>query len=342
MLLYTLALFVFYVGLEKDRPLYFLAFFILAYLAISERMIALLIVPVIVSYPLVLRLLPFERPPGFRIRNILLMITPVIFLILLDVFLFMTSRQSILLAIADELVKTFFGGSIENPFTQAVFIVFETGVGLVAVAFFSGLYLISQRSRPGLMLFLGACVPLILVILATPFMFTEERYAFVTLPCWIILGAVGVNEFLKRARNYELFLAIGILAILLGEAAVGDMMYFRVNNGNRRDWKGAYDLVEERSREEDLIVSTYSELGDYYLDREIISWRETNIDAILNQDERVWFVLIPEMAYAWNSLDFLTWVSDNSELVDIKYLRRPDKTELYIYLYDPSRNFVNN
>jgi hypothetical protein len=232
----------------------------------------------------------------------------------------------------------FFGNSIENPFGQAVFIVFEIGIPLVILSFFSGIYLLLQKSRAGLFFFLGAVVPFALVILVTPFMFTEERYVFETLPSWLILGAIAVKELFTQAKNYGKLLTIGILVLLLADAAGANLMYYRVNNGNRRDWKGAFALVQERSREGDIVVSTWPELGDYYLGRETISWKEIDRDAVTQSGKRVWFVIIPEMAWFWKTEDFLWWVTRNSELIDVRYLRLPDNTNLLIYLYDPSRN----
>jgi mannosyltransferase len=78
MLLYTLSLFAFYYGLERDRPRYLLAGMLLLYLAASERVFAALLVPTIVCYLISLYVLRFDRPLGFRPRNLLLLAVPVL------------------------------------------------------------------------------------------------------------------------------------------------------------------------------------------------------------------------------------------------------------------------
>ena len=49
MLLYSLAFFAFFFGIERDRPRYILVFLLLLFLAQGERLIALLLVPVVVG-----------------------------------------------------------------------------------------------------------------------------------------------------------------------------------------------------------------------------------------------------------------------------------------------------
>jgi hypothetical protein len=209
---------------------------------------------------------------------------------------------------------------------------------MVTLSFFGGLYLLLQKSRAGLFFFLGAIVPFVLVILLTRFMFTEERYAFVTLPSWLILGAIAVKEIFAQTKNHGKLLAVGVLILLLADAAGANLRYYRVNNGNRRDWKGAFALVRERSTEGDILVSTWPELGTYYLDQEFISWQDIDTDTVVQSGKRVWFVIIPAMAWFWQNQDVYWWVSENSELVEVKYLRRQDDASLFIYLHDPAQH----
>lgn len=335
MLLYTMAMFAFFFGLERDRIVYILLFIFLTYFAASERLLALFIVPVVAGYMLLLKILPFEKPSGLRARNLALIILPGIALSIVEIY-----------SIQSTGISRFFGGfsffinSIENPFTQATFIVFEIGIPLVTLAFFSGLLLLLKKSRAGLLVFLGAVVPFALVLLATPFLFTEERYTFVTLPCWLILGAIAVKEIFEQTRNSAKLLSVGIFILLLADAAGANLMYFRVNNGNRRDYKGAFALVQERSGDDDIIVSTWPQIGAYYLGQEVISWQDTGPDAVIQSDKRVWFVIVPDMAWVWNSQRFLWWVQKNCELIDVRYLRRPDNANILIYLCDPARGTI--
>jgi mannosyltransferase len=90
MLFSALALFAFYFGMERDRPLYFVAFYGLFYFAMSERMIAGFILPAIAVYLLFLWVLPIEKPPGFRLRNIIILAAPVVAFLILQATVFFT------------------------------------------------------------------------------------------------------------------------------------------------------------------------------------------------------------------------------------------------------------
>jgi mannosyltransferase len=87
LLIYTLALFIFYLGFEKDRARYIAIGFLLFYLAMSERIIAIFIVPVVVSYLMILWLIPSIRPKGFNRKNLLIISIPVV----LGLFVFVIS-----------------------------------------------------------------------------------------------------------------------------------------------------------------------------------------------------------------------------------------------------------
>jgi 4-amino-4-deoxy-L-arabinose transferase-like glycosyltransferase len=336
MLFYTLALFSLYFGIERDRPKYLIFFFILIYLASSERMIAIFILPVIALYLILLKVGKYKVPPGFRAKNLLILLSPVILLIIYQVFSSMISGQSIIADIVDEIITTFYGKSIENPFTQLVFIAFELGIPLMTFSLISGLFWLSQKSRLGLLMILGAVVPLILVVLITPFMFIEERYVFMTLPSWLFLAAYGVNELFTRYKSVEKIFVIGIIILLLADAMGSNLMYFHTNNGNRRDWRSAFSIVELNSIEDDLVVSTWPELGAYYLGTDVKLWQDVDLDTVIDSNKRIWFVVIPDMAWYTNSIDLYWWVEHNCRLTEVLYLRTVDNTNLEIYLCDPS------
>jgi hypothetical protein len=124
------------------------------------------------------------------------------------------------------------------------------------------------------------------------------------------------------------------LVLLLADAAGGNLLYYQVNNGNRRDWKGAFTLIQERSREDDVVVLWWPELGDYYLDQEMVSWQEIDPVTVVGSGKRFWFVIDSETV--WGNTEMKWWVEQNAELIEVKYLRREDDFHLRIYLYDPT------
>lgn len=332
-----LAVFAFYFGLEKDRPLYFLLFFGCLYLAASERLIALFILPALVVYLVVVKLLPVEKPGGLRARNLYILLAPVFLLGVYQAYGSIQYGESIIGSILDEILTTFFGKPIENPFTQTVFQVFKLGIPLFALCLLSGIYIWLQRQRAGLLFMLGAAVPFFLVILVTPFMFTEERYAFVSLPGWLVLAALGIDALLVRVKKFETLLAVGMLAALLADALGANLLYYRINHGNRWDYRSAFALVQANWQEGDMVVSTFSEMGNYYLNLDdVVRWDDVNAAGIEAGGQRVWFVVIPDMAWYTGTEDFYWWVSHHTRMIKTIYIRTIDNTNLEIYLYDPA------
>lgn len=332
-----LAMFAFYFGLEKDRPSYFVWFYVFLYLSVSERLIALFILPSLVLYLLVLRFLPIEKPVGLRTKNVLILLAPVLLFGLYELYSLIQSGQSVIGAILSEIAATFFGKPIENPLTQTIFQIFKLGFPLFALSLLSGVYLWTQRTRAGWFFVLNAIIPFFLVIAVTPFMFTEERYALVALPAWLVLAAVGIDKLMIGGEKFETVLKFGMLVVIVADALGSNLLYFRVNHGNRWDYRSAFEIVQANLQEGDMVVSTFSEMGNYYLKRDdVVRWDDINKKTIETSARRVWFVIIPDMTWYTGTNDFYWWVSHSSRMIRTLYLRTVDNTNIEIYLYDPA------
>lgn len=332
-----LAVFAFYLGLEKDRTSYFVWFFFFLYLSASERLVALFILPALVLYLLAVKFLQIEKPAGLRSRNMYILLAPVLLFGVYEIFSLIRNGESVIGAILAEIAGTFFGKPIENPFTQTVFQVFKLGVPLFTLSLLSGVYIWRQRTRAGWLFVLNATVPYFLVILVTPFMFTEERYAFITLPAWLAVAAIGIDELLVRIKKYEAILALGLLFILLTDALGANLLYFRINHGNRWDYRSAFEIVQANLQEGDQVVSTFSEMGNYYLKRDdVVRWDDINKESVENGGRRAWFVVIPEMTWYTGTEDFYWWVVHYTRMIKTIYTRTVDNVSLEIYLYDPA------
>lgn len=331
MLFYTLALFAFFFAIERNRLRYLLLGMLLFYLAMSERIFALFLGPVMAGYLVALWLLPFEKPAGLQRRNILILLIPVIAGVAIEAYSFITSGSSRFFADFD----WFFLYLNNTPLRLLSLISFDIGLPLITLASFGGLYLVAQKSRAGLLLVVGIVLPLGLLLPLSPFMFTQSRYVFMTLPCWIILAAVAVKELWAHARYPRTILAVGVLALLLADTAGDVLLYYRVNQGNRRDWRGAFTLVRERSRADDAVVAYWPEFGPYYLGKEITPWEELHPKTVMDSGRRFWFVTDSETVWANGRLK--VWLEHNAELIDVYYRRLPEDLSLRIYLYDPAR-----
>jgi len=336
LLFYSLALFALYFWIEKDRITYFFLFFVFLYLASSERLISILILPVILVYLLILRFLPFEKPPGLRIRNLIMLLSPLILLGVYQAYNLIQNGESVIDSIFSEIISAFLGRSIENPITQTIFIIFNIGIPVFALSLSSGLYTWLHKSRHGLLFFIGAVIPFGVIAILTPFMFTEERYVFVTLPSWLVLTALGIEALWVRFRKYETVLVAGILLVLLADAMGTNLLYFHNNHGNRRDWKEAFAIVQANMHTGDVVVSTWPVLGNYYLRQDVLQWESVDENTVIEYKQRVWFVVIPDMAWFTGTQDFYWWVSHNTRLIKTLYLRTVDNANLEIYLFDPA------
>ena len=327
LLFYSLALFAFFFALERDRLGYMLLFIVLTYLATSERLSALLIVPVVACYLLLLKILPFEKPPGLRARNLLPLILLPIVGVLFEIYRLVEGHQ---LMISD-VYSNFLNGTIDVLHAVRLLsgVIYYIGVPLVCLAFFGGIYLLAAKKRLGLFLLLGALVPL--VVLLAPV--SQTRYVFQSLPFWIILGIIAVRQIYISVSGHGRILAVGVLVLLLVDPIGQVWLYYNYQNGHRWDWKGAFALVQGKRVDGDLVVTTWPQLGSYYLGDEVIPMHRTQPDDVVQAGSRVWFV-----DDGWVNPELAKWLLKNTELVDVFDVHMTGKVfPMRVYLYDPNR-----
>jgi mannosyltransferase len=331
LLLYFLSAYSFFLALERDRPRYLLLSGILLVLAIGERFLAVFLVPVVLTYVLSLALLPIEKPTGLRARNVVLILVPAIVFGLGEIIRLITTGNTYLMGAVDLI----YSAPIDDPFRLASFIAFDIGLPVITLALCSGIYLLRQKSRASLFVLLNALVPVGLLLLVNPFYFTQDRYVFMVLPFWLILAGFAVRKLLTQANDSGRIFAIGVLILLLADAAGDNLLYYHVNNGNRHDWKRAFALVREQSQPDDQYVSWYTQFGPYYLNREIIPWADLDPNDVRDAGKRFWFILDEDTV--WGNETMKPWIERNARLIDVLYLRRQRDNHLRIYLYDPNR-----
>lgn len=331
LLFYTLALFSYFYGIEQDRPLYLIFFLALTYLAASERFVAVFIIPVVLIYLLLLKLLSFEKPKGFRARNIWITLVPIFGGVLIEILSYSIDGTFRVLGGFD----WFMVYQIDNPLKLLMFISYDIGIPLICFAFFSGIFLVARRSRIGLLLIVSAVVPVLLLMVLNPFLFTLSRYVFITLSSWIILAAVGIQEIFSYTRSYGRIIALGLFLLFVANSAGSTLIYYRVNNGNRLNWEQAFSYVKERRDADDELVTWWPQWEGFYWDRKIVSWDGLSPEAVETSNKRYWFILDNETV--WGNRKMKTWMEQNAELRDVLYLRRENEYNIKIYLFDPVR-----
>jgi uncharacterized membrane protein len=336
MLFYTLALFAFHFGIEEDKPGYLFTFLVLLYFAVSERLLALFIYPVIVIYLAALLILRFDKPKGIRSRNLLIVALPLILGVCIELYSRIVLGEPYFLSG----LGWFLQYRSDDPVRLLGNITFNIGIPLMALAVFSGLFLITRRHRAGLLITVNAFVPLAILAAANLFIFTKDRYVFVALFSWILLAAVAVHELLAHLTGQHKWLAIGVLTLLLLDAGGDALLYYRINHGNRAEWKTAFHMIQKQSRPDDVVVTYWPEFRPFYLDREFIQYEEIDVPTLLDSGKRYWFVLDAETIWANPKVkDFL---EKNGQLIDVRYLRTPDDFFLRIYLFDPSQPLLQS
>lgn len=331
MLLSMLASYAFYYAIENDKPVFIYLFLILLYLATSERMTALMIVPVVIIYVLSLKILPFEKPPGLRLRNVAIIFLAGIAFIVYEIYSLISTGNSSLL----DTFSVFSPNRGPDPARLLSYILFNIGTPLACLAFFGGIYLLMKKNRSGLFFFLGAVVPIGLLMIANSFMYTDERYAFITLPSWIILGALATKEIFSEIKNQSKVLSIGVLVLLLANAAYGNLLYSLENNGNRLDWRKGFELIQEKSADSDLFVSYWPDLGKYYLGREVLFLADVNPELMSAGGHRVWFVI--DNFAVWSVSKTSLWVERHCELILSDEMFVNGSKFLRVYLCEPAR-----
>jgi mannosyltransferase len=331
LLFYTLALFFFHYGIERDRPLYLFIFLVLTYVAASERFTAVFIIPVALVYLLLLKVFGFEKPAGFNKRNVLITLFPVLGGILIEIVSYSIDRTFRVLGGFDWFALY----QLESPLKLLLFTSYDIGIPLVCFAFFSGTFLVVKKSRIGLLLLVSAVLPVLLLIALNPFLFTLSRYVFITLSSWIILAAVGIWEVFSSTKGYGKIIAVGLLLLFVTDSAGANLVYYKVNNGNRLDWERAFSYVQERRQTDDEVVTSWPQWEGYYWDKKIVSWERLSPEAVETSSKRYWFILDNEII--WGNPRMKAWIEQDAELMDILSLRRENEYYLKIYLYDPVR-----
>jgi mannosyltransferase len=344
MLLYTLAVFALYWGLERDRPWLIVTSLVLLFLGMSERYYALFMVPVAAIYLLLLAVLPFGRPAGLRRRNLAILAAPFVGLALLDVYALLTGGSPFVV----QVMRDFWGRPIDSPVRILILTIMDLGVPLVVMAVAGAAFLLMQRSRAGLLFAISAFVPVILLMVMNPFMFTVNRYVFLTLPSFVLLAAVAAHALIRRVSGEHGVpgtrvpgagaLGAGVLVLLLADAASAHLMYFQLNDGNRLDWRGAMAYVRERRADGDAVVVTRPQLAEFYLQDTVADWAEFDVEQAQAQGNRVWIVLDSEGVWSGSNAAFnLNWVEQNAHMLTFTYLRVKEQMNLRILLFDPSR-----
>ena len=330
LLFYTIALLLFYRGLEEDRP-WFLVFSLLFFsLALYERLIAAFLGVTLFAYVVLLKLLRYESPPGLRVRNLAIFFGPGLV-------------GAILLAIVTPSIRdpsrwiSSFGFVNNNPLWIIGGVVFYMGIPLLCMSAVGAFSLLLKKSRIALLLSLATIVPIASVVVIALVQYSANRYIFVALTSAIVLASVAARELLWQAPQSGKMLALGALLVLLLVPMGDNALYYQYQNGNRDNWKAAFAFIATQKEEGDVVMTPIRPLADYYLREDTIGMQGVEAlgpDGAIDRERRTWFVL--DLTAADKSPTIAKWAEANAQPIqsfDVTFSART--FPMRIYLYDP-------
>lgn len=327
LLFYTLSLFLVYFAFEEDKPWYLVLSLLFFGFAVMERVFAAMLVPVVAGYLVGLKILPFEKPPGFRIRNILILLIPTLLIGFIGSYRYIVNPEEWLEG---------FGWINNNPIWILSGITFYIGVPFICIGLMTAVYYLLEKDRGVLLLALAAFLPALAIVTLSLIQYTANRYVFVSMTPWLILSALGVWKLFKQTRGRSWIIVSGVLLILLLFPMGENVLYYQYQNGNRDDWKGAFELVNELKEPGDMVIVTEQLMGDYYLEDGITyNYNYLDYENLPGSDNKYWFIVDNNLGE--KDPDILKWVKENSELIANKdVVVRARKFKMRVYLYDPS------
>lgn len=332
MLFYALAIFLTFLGLERGRSRYILFALLCLYLATGERLTGLFYVPVLISYFLVLLVFRLNGPHVSRWKYYgAIVLVPILIFGISDFYRYLTGHPSTLSAILD----TFAGQSNHSPFRLLLSIIYRIGLPVFVLGIFGGVYMVIRNQRLGLFVVAAALVPIILLVMASPFVFTVDRYIFVALPFWMILSAAAIQGLLSGTDGPGQWLALGVFVFLLFNPMSEDFLYYQYQNGGRPDWKNALQLVQRNLQPGDLVLSTRPEVGKYYFSGDVGNVNSFDLEANGWEGRRIWFLI--DEATGWVNPPIKEWILKNGELIEVVQVSVPGRDmPIRIYLSDPA------
>jgi uncharacterized membrane protein len=326
LLFYTLGQVFFFFWLESPRVSYLLISGLFLLLSFLERDMAAFFAPVVGVYLAALWIFRLGKPAALQWRVLIL---PGI----------LVCAAGLFIALGTNAVSSFFEnfvGHRQNPARVLLGTIYDIGLPMFLLACFAGVYVFLQKSRPGIFMFVGAVVPLFILILISPFTQAFSRYVFMTLPNWLILGAIGARELIVHTQKHGKVLAIGVLLLLVADAVSQQVLYYGYQNGNREDYRAAYLQVKEQRSPGEMVVTGWLELGEYYVGEDVVWDRDVGLEDILQSGQRVWLVVDNRSGF---STELQSWAEQNAQLVGVHDIYLSGKLLMVrVYLYDPSRS----
>jgi len=204
-------------------------------------------------------------------------------------------------------------------------------------AFLGGIYSLSYLNRAGLFLLCYAIVPLLILLIISPFLNVAGYYLFFTMPAYILLAALCAVGVAKLTSRTSVILSTTVILIVLFASMSQTYFYFKMENGGRPKWREAFQTVKPKldwNIKETTIVVAIPRVAEYYLKddvhdeslpAEVSIMQLENVLSRLNGLENtwrsnkapVWFV-IDQLSLDVHdpSQNFRKWLYANCQMID--------------------------
>jgi mannosyltransferase len=328
LLFFTMALYFFYLALEHDRIIYLLFSMVFLFLSLQERMLGAFFVPIVVIYVVLLKVLPFQAPPGLRWRNLAVFFLPgfigAAYLILTQSTIRDPSRWINLFGFVNNSPLWLLGG-----------FVFYLGIPVVCLAAIGSIRLLSKWNRLGLMLSLAAALPIMAIVIISFFQYTANRYAFISVTSIVLLAAITLDELIVALKGSVKSIAFAVVVIVLLSGLADNFLYFQYQNGNRDNWKGALEFIAREMTAEDQVAAVDIYLAEFYLQHSVIDLHyleQVGADLVTQNQGSTWFLL--DLTAPDKTPQTTKWVREHARFVrdfDVVVGARRFPMEIYLY-----------
>ncbi len=337
-----LAAFTFYLGLERDKVGLMVLSVLLTLLSIFSQPQSVILLAALAGYVVFVIFFPAGMPRGFNGRNLITFFAPFI----LSLFVLLSpSVRGYLMG----------GWGVDqwgrSPLYLLFTLVYCLGIPISVAAFIGGIHSFIYMNRGGLFLICYAVIPLLTLLIISPFQNVHGYYLFFTAPAYLLLAALCASELIDSTARRSRIMSAAVIMIVVVGLISQDYLYFRVENGGRAKWREALQIVKNSIGNDDIVVISMPPIADHYLwgttskppPTDMTNDPSTRViqlkDAIRqlgsledqwrSRGQRVWFVLDqPRLTALDTENRFRDWVYSNCQLVKTfpVYARVMDRT----------------
>lgn len=328
LLFFNLAMFWFLVALDVGNPWYFLSSTIFFGFAFLERLTAFYLIPIIAIYLLTTRYRDFRKAISLQHRRLYIIFVPVVIVVApLSIYVLNYMKR---------FVNIFNGLQINNPIWILGGSFYYIGLPVITFALLGLYYLITDKDRSAVLIGLSAFIPLLGTSFLSLYIYTANRYVFVSLVSWVLLAGVAIKQLLYRTTGREKILASGALFILVTMSMSANISYFVYQHGNRANWKAAFQTIKQNMEPGDAVVTANRNLADYYMGERTQAINFLDRESIQQLGQRIWII---EDGEAINAQPWLRkWLMENASLRGIHDVHFEARNFfLRVYLYDPNQ-----